>query len=174
MQRVDTKNVLGNHRNTLKMPVELVNGQCNVLDHYVPMTSNANAKHFVSSTNTTMSSLRLEIGHNLRYDWKWLVYCDLVCPLFQRQCMQSGNDWCSIPTISPANLFQTSANTKIQNRNVTNSAFFSETSNDLTFPFFENTTEQTSYPSCALSNVFIQRPLIASQILMAPSRLPDA
>lgn len=42
----------------------------------------------------------------------------------------------------------------------------------LTLPFRVKTTEHTSAPSCALSNVLMQRPLIASQILIVPSKLP--
>lgn len=49
-----------------------------------------------------------------------------------------------------------------------------ESSIQFTFPFRENTTEQISYPSCALSKVLMHRPLIASHNLIEPSKLPLA
>lgn len=44
----------------------------------------------------------------------------------------------------------------------------------LTLPLRVKTTEQTSAPSWALSNVLMHRPLIASHILIVPSKLPVA
>lgn len=45
---------------------------------------------------------------------------------------------------------------------------------ELTLALRVKATEHTSAPSCALSNVLIQRPPIASHILIVPSKLPVA
>lgn len=87
--------------------------------------------------------------------------------------MQLNIDLYLIPIVLQENLFPMTANT-VKDLDEHYSFIKIQKKITHTLAFRVKVTEHTSAPSWALSNVLMQRPLTASQILMVPSRLPEA